>query len=82
MRYDFFGKQIHLGDLVILRKYVGKNNADALCIGEVVKFYPNTVAVDIKHIIEGYDCVIGQIVKVNSKSTVKLTHEQVHKINP
>lgn len=80
MKYDYFGKQIHLGDLIILRKYVGKNNADALCIGEIVKFCPNTVVVDIKHSIDGSDYVIGKIAKVNSEFTVKLNQEQAYQL--
>ena len=52
MRYDFFEKQVHIGDYVFLRKYVAKNCSDALCIGKVVKFNPTTIAVEIIKIIE------------------------------
>ena len=81
MKYDYFGKQIHLGDLVILRKYVGKNNADALCIGKVVKFNPTTIAVEIIKTIEGYDIVLGKIANVHSDFTIKLSEEQCNSLH-
>lgn len=81
MKYDYFGKQIHLGDLVILRKYVGKNNADALCIGEIVKFNPTTIAVEIIKIIEGYDIVLGKIANIHSEFTIKLSEEQCNSLH-
>ena len=81
MRYDFFEKQVHIGDYVFLRKYVAKNCINALCIGKVVKFNPTTIAVEIIKTIEGYDIVLGKIANVHSDFTIKLSEEQCNSLH-
>lgn len=81
MRYDFFEKQVHIGDYVFLRKYVAKNYSDALCIGKVVKFNPTTIAVEIIKIIEGDNIILGKTANVYSDFTIKLSEEQCNSLH-
>lgn len=78
--YDFFRKQLHIGDYVIFRKTGTNGFTDTLCIGVIYSFAFNTAHIKITNIVDGYDFWIGGKASVMCKNTIKLTDKQCDKV--